>query len=293
MSVLPESNPAVKGCLYLVATPIGNLEDISVRALRILREVDLIACEDTRHTQKLLSHFDIRQPMLSYHEHNESKRAPELLSKLEEGATIALVTDAGTPIVSDPGYRLVALCVEKGISVIPIPGPSAVVAALSASGLQTEKFTFIGFLPARTSERRKALQALKSEGATLVIFEAPHRLIASLQDMLEILGNRQAVIAREITKIHEEFLRGRVDHLLQGLSGNSPRGEITIVLGPPELRVEDAVSGVSAAQPISERVSEIMRQQGIDQKVALKQAARERGLTRREAYRQMIASRES
>lgn len=293
MSVLPESNPAVKGCLYLVATPIGNLEDISVRALRILREVDLIACEDTRHTQKLLSHFDIRQPMLSYHEHNESKRAPELLSKLEEGATIALVTDAGTPIVSDPGYRLVALCVEKGISVIPIPGPSAVVAALSASGLQTEKFTFIGFLPARTSERRKALQALKSEGATLVIFEAPHRLIASLQDMLEILGNRQAVIAREITKIHEEFLRGRVDHLLQGLSGNSPRGEITIVLGPPELRVEDAVSGVSAAQPISERVSEIMRQQGIDQKVALKQAARERGLTRREAYRQMIVSRES
>ena len=284
-----ESAQNISGCLYLVATPIGNLEDISMRALRVLREVDLIACEDTRQTQKLLSHFGIETPMQSYHEHNEASRAAVLAAKLEEGAKIALVTDAGTPIISDPGYRLVKLCVEGHIPVVPIPGPSAVVAALAASGLFDGEFTFIGFLPARSGERRKALQTLKGENRPIVFFEAPHRLLASLQDVLEVLGNREVVVAREITKLHEEFLRGHIDEILQTFDKSAPRGEITIVLGLPEPESQ-ALGTAASKQPIAERVAEIMRETGVDQKAALKQAARERGVTRREAYRQMLAT---
>lgn len=282
-------DPRGSGCLYLVATPIGNLEDISMRALRILREVDLIACEDTRQTRKLLSHFGIETPMQSYHEHNEASRAEALAAKLEEGERIALVTDAGTPVVSDPGYRLVKICLERGISVVPIPGPSAVVAALVASGLFSGEFTFIGFLPARAGERRKALQRLKPENRPVVFFEAPHRLLTSLQDILEVLGNREAVVAREITKLHEEFVHGHIDEILRTFDKAAPRGEITIVLGPPETDLQTA--GVaSSTPPMAQRVADIMRESGVDQKAALKQAARERGLTRREAYQQMLAT---
>jgi 16S rRNA (cytidine1402-2'-O)-methyltransferase len=280
------------GCLYLVATPIGNLEDISLRALRVLREADLIACEDTRQTQKLLAHYDIHKRLESYHEHNEMTRAPELIIEMEQGAQIALVSDAGTPAISDPGHRLITLCLRHGIRVVPIPGPSALIAALVASGLLTEEFTFVGFLPARAGERRKALRALQSEPRTLVFYEAPHRLLDSLEDALEILGNRQAVIAREVTKVYEEFLRGRLEELLPELRRKPPRGEITILLGKDDGQARNATAAEAAsAEPLAHRVEEIMRERSVDRKAALKLAARERGLTRREAYKQMLITR--
>src|ERR1700676_2806878 len=198
------------GLLYLVATPIGNLEDITLRAIRILKEADVIACEDTRHTQKLLQHYAIHKELVSYHAHNELTRAPELVIQLEEGAQVALVSDAGTPVVSDPGHRLVVLCLRHHIPVVPIPGPSAFVAALAASGLPTEEFLFVGFLPSRAGARRKALDSLKAEPRTLVLYEAPHRLVETLTDAADVMGPRPAVVAREITKLHEEFLRGNL-----------------------------------------------------------------------------------
>ncbi len=280
------------GCLYLVATPIGNLEDISLRALRILREADLIACEDTRQTLKLLSHYNIHKRLESYHEHNELTRAPELVIELEQGAQIALVSDAGTPTVSDPGHRLVSICLRHGIPVVPVPGPSALVAALAASGLATEEFTFLGFLPPRAGERRKALRPLAAERRTLVFFESPNRLVESLEDVLEILGNRPAVIAREVTKLYEEFLHGHLEELLPRLRRKPPRGEITVLLGRDDGQVRRAATEEEAkGEPLARRVEEIMGERGIDRKAALKQAARERGLTRREAYKQMLVTR--
>jgi 16S rRNA (cytidine1402-2'-O)-methyltransferase len=284
------------GCLYIVATPIGNLEDITLRALRVLKEADLIACEDTRQTLKLLSHFDIHTRMVSYHEHNEITRAAELVIELEQGARIALVSDAGTPAISDPGQHLVALALRHGIGVVPIPGASAVVAALAASGMVTEQFRFVGFLPARQSERRKALRELATASGTLVLYEAPHRLLDTLEDAVEILGNRPAAIARELTKIHEEFLR---DHL-QGLAaavGRKPlRGEITILIGPADQQPvhKEAAKSESAlnAVPLARRVEEIVQLRGVDRKAALKQAAHERGLTKREAYKQLLITRD-
>src|SRR5579863_6383634 len=201
------------GRLYLVSTPIGNLEDITLRAIRILKEVDAIACEDTRHTQKLLNHYGIHKRLVSYHEHNENSRAPELISEILAGANIALVTDAGTPIVSDPGHRLVALCAENNIPVIPVPGASAALAALAASGISANRVLFVGFLPARQGERRRALADLANNPATLVFFEAPHRIAKMLADAAEVLGQRQAVLARELTKLHEEYLRGTLSDL--------------------------------------------------------------------------------
>src|SRR6516165_9351909 len=189
------------GCLYLVATPIGNLEDITLRALRILKEVDQIACENTRHTQKLLSHYNIRKSLVSYHEHNEMTRAPELVVAMEDGASIALVSDAGMPLVSDPGYRLVTLCLRHRVPVVPIPGPSALLAALSASGLPNEEFLFAGFLPARSGERRRALERLRIEDRTIIFYEAPHRIAECVADAREILGDRTACLAREVTKL--------------------------------------------------------------------------------------------
>ena len=226
-----EAKTAETGRLYVVATPIGNLEDITLRALRILKEVDLIVCEDTRHTMKLLSHFDFSKRLVSYHEHNEITRAPEIVIELEEGAQVALVTDAGTPTVSDPGYRLVSLCVRHGIPVVPVPGASAFVAALTASGMPTDEFIFAGFLPPRQTARRKALRALAEEPRTLVFYEAPHRVIDTLEDALEILGNRPAVLAREITKAFEEFQRGHIENLLDATRKKPPRGEITLLIG--------------------------------------------------------------
>jgi 16S rRNA (cytidine1402-2'-O)-methyltransferase len=276
------------GCLYLVATPIGNLEDITVRALRILGEVDLIACEDTRHSSKLLQHYSIHKEIVSYHEHNEISRSQELLKRLEEGAQIALISDAGMPVISDPGYRLVSLCLTQHIAVVPIPGPSAVVAALAASGLPIQEFLFVGFLPARPAERRKALDRLASERRTIAFYEAPHRLVATLADMLDRLGRRQAVIARELTKVHEEFLRGDLAELLVLVQRSPVRGEITLLIGPPEDHRTGTVPLPSA--PLHERVVQIMRERNLDRKAALKFAARERGLTKREAYKQLLST---
>jgi 16S rRNA (cytidine1402-2'-O)-methyltransferase len=283
----PDLSPHERGRLYLVATPIGNLEDITVRALRLLGEADLIACEDTRHTAKLLNHYGIHKPMISYHQHNEASRAEELLKRLEQCAQIVLLSDAGTPVISDPGHRLVSLCLEKQISVIPIPGPSAVIAALAASGLPTEEFLFVGFLPSRLAARRKALRNLATEARTMALYEAPHRLVATLSDALECLGRRRAVVAREMTKIHEEFLRGDLAELLVRVQQQPVRGEITLLIGPP-LPSDEKLHELSKAS-LGERVEQIMREQKIDRKAALKLAARERGLTKREAYKQLIS----
>ncbi|HYL85931.1 MAG TPA: 16S rRNA (cytidine(1402)-2'-O)-methyltransferase [Candidatus Angelobacter sp.] len=281
-----EPADGARGCLYLVGTPIGNLEDITLRALRILKEADQIACEDTRHTQKLLTHYDIHRPLVSYHEHNELTRAPELVVALEQGARIALVSDAGMPLVSDPGHRLVALCLRHHIPVVPIPGPSALLASLTASGLPSEAFLFVGFLPARTGERRRALEHLRIEDRTLVFYEAPHRIAECVADAREILGDRAACVAREVTKIHEEFLRGKLSEIAAWLEERPARGEITLLIGPPAAG-EGSVEATSA-QSLAARVEELMHQAKLDRKEALKLAAKERGLTRRAAYAQIV-----
>jgi len=280
------SNLAEVGCLYLVATPIGNLEDITLRALRVLKEADLVACEDTRQAQKLLGHYGLRKRLVSYHEHNEMTRAPELVIEMEQGARAALVSDAGMPVISDPGHRLVALCLRHRIPVVPIPGPSALVAALAASGMPTEEFLFVGFLPSRAGERRKALAQLASQPRTLVLYEAPHRLEDTLKDAASILGARPAVIAREVTKRHEEFLRGHLPELLERVRRKPPRGEMTLLIGggsEPQPAPTDL--------PLAARVEQIMQEGKMDHKAALKQAARERGLAKREAYKQLLAER--
>jgi 16S rRNA (cytidine1402-2'-O)-methyltransferase len=218
------------GILYIVATPIGNLEDITFRAVRVLREVDVVAAEDTRHTQILLNYHKIHTPFTSYHEHNEKTKAQELVARLVQGQNIALVSDAGTPAISDPGFRLVVQAIRAGVRIIPIPGASALTAVLSAGGLPTDKFVFEGFLPARKMQRRERLQTLRDETRTLIFYEAPHRLKETLDDIGELLGNREAVLAREVSKIHEEFLRGPVSDLVRALSSGDVRGEVTLII---------------------------------------------------------------
>ena len=218
------------GVLYIVATPIGNLEDITLRALRVLKEVDLIAAEDTRHTRNLLNHYDIRTPLTSYHEHNERTKAQPLVKRLLGGENIALVSDAGTPAISDPGYRLVVDAIHAGIRVIPLPGATALAAALSAGGLPTDHFAFEGFLPAKKQERKTKLQELKNDARTLVFYEAPHRLKESLQDMQQVFGEREIVVGRELSKVHEEFLRGTMSEVMARLADREVKGEITIVV---------------------------------------------------------------
>jgi len=232
------STLAPGSALYLVATPIGNLEDITLRALRVLKEVDLIACEDTRQTQKLLTHYGIHTRMVSYHEHNEMTKAAELIVNLETGAKIALVTDAGMPGISDPGFRLIALAIRHHVPVVPIPGASAFLAGLVASGLPTDSFRFSGFLPAKSGQRRKLLESVRESPRTQVFYEAPHRLLETLADIAEILGeDRHVVVAREVTKIHEEFLRGRAVEVLEQLkSRGDVKGEITLLIAKAESR---------------------------------------------------------
>ena len=267
--------------LYLVATPIGNLEDITLRALRVLREADLIACEDTRQTGKLLAHFGIAdKPMVSYHEHNETARTQELVAKLEGGRSIALVSDAGTPLVSDPGYRLVTAAISAGIPVVPIPGASAVLGGLAAAGLPTEAFRFCGFLPPKQGQRKKALEALRGEDCTLIFYEAPHRILDTLADLAGVYGDRPVVVARELTKMHEEFLRGTADEVRVQLAVRpSVKGEITLLIakGAP----------VIATTPVEDAVREL-EQKGVPRMDAIKQVARERGLSKREVYKQLM-----
>jgi 16S rRNA (cytidine1402-2'-O)-methyltransferase len=266
------------GTLYLVATPIGNLEDMTFRAVRILKEADVIACEDTRQTRKLLNHYGIDRPTISYHEHNEAARAEELVTRLREGAGIALVSDAGMPLVSDPGYRVVKAAVENGIPVQPVPGASAVVAALAASGLPTDAFHFAGFLPPKHGQRRKTLESLATEQATLVFYEAPHRIVETLHAVEEALGPRPVVVARELTKIHEEFLRGTAAEVAEALAArDAVKGEITLLVGRPAAPPPDDT-------PIDEAVAACERT-GMSRMDAIKTVAKRRGLAKREVYR--------
>ena len=272
---------ASTGKLYVVGTPIGNLEDITFRAIRTLQAVDLIACEDTRHTQQLLNHYTIKTPTLSYHEHNEMTRAPELVIQLEQGSHIALVSDAGMPVISDPGHRLVSLAVRHNIPVIPVPGASAFVAALAAAGLPVDKFRFLGFLPSKKLARRQALEELKGVSKTLVFYEAPHRVLDMLEDIRQILGDPPVVVAREVTKIHEEFLRGSASEVLVQLRKKPVKGEITVLVGPHAPPEEKTSSEAS----IREELQQVMAQQGLDERAALKVVARRRGISRSAAYR--------
>ena len=274
--------------MFLVGTPIGNLEDITLRAVKTLKAVDLIACEDTRQTLKLLNHYGIVKPTISYHEHNELTRAAELVVHLESGDSIALVTDAGTPGVSDPGYRLVALAVRHHIAVVPIPGPSAFLSALVASGLPTDSFRFSGFLPAKAGARRTALEAILDSPLTQIFYEAPHRITETLRDVVAILGpERHVVIAREVTKLHEEFLRGRADTVLEQIKQRGEtRGEITLLIG----KAEEIPTELSSPREVAKRVKELMRVEQLEEKAALKQAAKEFGLSKSQAYRELQRS---
>jgi 16S rRNA (cytidine1402-2'-O)-methyltransferase len=277
--------------LYLVATPIGNLEDITLRALRVLRAVDKIACEDTRQTQKLLNHFGIRTPTISYHMHNEAGRAIELATALKAGARIAVVSDAGTPGIADPGSQIAVAAIAAGVPVFPIPGANAAISALIASGLAGaggagESFTFHGFLPAKEGQRRTALEALRGRsGGTLIFYEAPHRILDTLADVEAIFGPTQhVVVAREITKLHEEFLRGAVSEVRKTLADRaSVRGEIVLLFAPSAVAAERERKPSS----IAAEVRELMKTQGLDEKDALKQVARSRGMGKSEAYREL------
>ncbi len=277
------------GTLYLVATPIGNLADITHRALQVLRDVDLIACEDTRHTRKLLQNYGIDTKTISYHEHNEQQRARELIERLQQGGNVAVVSDAGTPAISDPGFRLVRSAIEHDVRIVPLPGPSALVAALVAAGLPTDEFFFGGFLPARSGARRARLEEVGAVPGTLIFYEAPHRLAVSLKDAYEILGEREAVVARELTKLHEEIRRGRLSELAQHYADvEQPRGEIVLL-------IDRTVLNQSASeQSQNKSVAALVKQfeaDGLDHRAALKKAARELGLSRAEAYGRLVAER--
>jgi len=279
---------AARPALYLVATPIGNLEDITLRALRVLKEVDVIACEDTRQTQKLLNHYAIATRTTSYHEHNEMTKSAELVKEIQEGTSVALVTDAGMPGISDPGYRLITLAIRHHVPVVPVPGASAFLAALVASGLPTDSFRFSGFLPAKRGERRTLLETMKSSPRTQVFYEAPHRIVETLEDVVEVLGgSRHVVVAREVTKIHEEFLRGWASEVLKTLKARETvKGEITLLIGKAEEGEARVETGAPARPSVRQRVEQIMAAEKIDEKAALKKVAKERGVSKSEAYRE-------
>jgi 16S rRNA (cytidine1402-2'-O)-methyltransferase len=278
----------VAGTLFIVATPIGNLEDVTQRALRVLAEVDLIACEDTRRTRVLLNHFGIKTKTVSYHEHNERERTEQICTLLVSGKNVALVSDAGTPLINDPGFRLTNAVIELNLPVVPIPGPTAFVSALVASGLPSDQFFFAGFLPGRANARRARLDELRVIPATLVFYEAPHRIAATLADALDILGNRSAAVARELTKIHEEIARGSLQDLIQRF-GESARGEMVLLISGAGIEgVATTEQTAPASRRLIERVSELERE-GLDAKAALKKAARELGIKRAEAYRLWVA----
>jgi 16S rRNA (cytidine1402-2'-O)-methyltransferase len=266
------------GQLFIVPTPIGNLEDITLRALRVLKDVDLIAAEDTRHTQHLLNHYGISTSLTSYHEHNEREKAQTLVDRIKNGANIALVSDAGTPAIADPGFRLVAAAIAAGVQIVPLPGAAALATVLSASGLPTDRFLFEGFLPAKKAERRAKLQALHEQTATLIFYEAPHRLLDTLNDIRQLLGDRRLVVAREVSKVHEEFLRGAVSGIVDQLADRDVKGEITLI-----------VHGATGDARVSEERLRTEIRRLTDEQVGVKEIAEllgERyGLAKREVYR--------
>ena len=275
------------GTLYVVATPIGNLGDITYRAVEILKNVSLIACEDTRHTRKLLQHYGITTRTISYHEHNEQPRTNELLELIKNGADVALVSDAGSPTVSDPGFRIIQAAAKNDVSVVPVPGPSALIAALTVAGLPTDEFLFVGFLPAKTLARKNRLSQLRSVEATLIFYEAPHRLAATLKDAVAVLGDRTAVVARELTKLHEQIKRGLLSELAEHYSSvENPRGEIVLLIDRHVIESAHTATKSSISEVVQRLESE-----GMDHRMALKKAARELGLSRAEAYRQRLLER--
>jgi len=272
-----------KGLLYICPTPIGNLEDITLRTLNVLKEVDLIAAEDTRHTLKLLNHYNIKKPLLSYHEHNKKSKGEILLEKLMEGAKIALVTDAGMPGISDPGEDIIKLCIKEGIEVIALPGATASILALVVSGFSTGKFVFEGFLPAKQKDRIKELERLKDEERTTILYEAPHRLLALLKDMLDIMGNRNISISRELTKIHEETFRGTIDEAINKFNTVKPKGEFVIVLEGAKIVKENLYEGIS----VKEHIRKLM-EEGLSKKDAVRKVAEERNMPKNEVYKESI-----
>lgn len=275
-----EQHRGRSGTLYVVATPIGNLEDITYRAVKTLGEVDLIAAEDTRHSRKLLARFDIQTPLVSYHDHNEHKRQDEMLERLQSGGSIALISDAGTPCIADPGYRLVASCHAAGISVVPVPGPSALIAALSAAGAPTDRFGFEGYLPQRSKARQDIFRSLQKEQRTLVFYEAPHRLAASLSDMATIMGDeRKIVVARELTKLHEEFFRGTVADAISRFAESRVKGEIVLIVPPsanePKMNMRDALQ-------------QLLHDGELSRREAVKLVAKEYGVSGSDVYRESL-----
>lgn len=288
-AALIDSGRTLASGLYLVATPIGNLEDITLRALRVLKQADVIACEDTRQTQKLLNHYGIGTRTTSYHEHNEMTRSAELVLELEQGARIALVTDAGMPGISDPGFRLITLAIRHHIPVVPIPGASAFLSALVASGLPTDSFRFNGFLPAKRGQRREVIESIRESERTQVFYEAPHRVTEALEDIVEILGGqRHVVIAREVTKMHEEFLRGHAAEVLETLKARGDiKGEITLLIGKMEATVEKASPN---RVNVRQRIRQLVAEENLDEKAALKKVAKEMGISKSEAYRELQRS---
>lgn len=286
------------GTLYLCPTPIGNLEDITLRALKILKEVDYIAAEDTRVTVKLLNHYNIKTPLISYHEHNKKSQGHKLIALLKEGKDIALVTDAGTPGISDPGEDLVRDAIEAGINIVPLPGAVAAICALVASGLSTKQFVFEGFLPKKSQERTKRLLELASDERTIVFYEAPHRIAKTLKALKDTLGNRRAVIAREMTKIHEEFIRGPLEELIQRFEEIKPKGEMVIVVegAKADSNAPDGQGAVLSEHDVTPeelkgKLESIIKEniaQGHTKNQALKIAAEKLGLSRNEAYDLLI-----
>ncbi len=270
-----------KGILYLVATPIGNLEDITLRAIKILKEVDLIAAEDTRQTLKLLNHLEISKPLISYHRHNEEVKTDILIKKLNDGENIAIVTDAGTPAISDPGEEIVKEAIKNNIKVVPIPGACALINALIASGLDTKEFSFYAFLPLNKKLRKEKLEEIKNDGKTAIIYEAPHRLISTLNEIKELLGNRDIVIAKELTKIHETFIRGKIEEIIEKIE--NPKGEYIILINGEKIKKENELNKLSLDEHY-----EFYEKQGLEKKEIIKKIAKDRKLNKNEIYQYFL-----
>ena len=272
-----------KGTLYLVATPIGNLEDITLRAIKVLKEVDLIAAEDTRQTLKLLNHFEISKKLISYHRHNEDVKKDLLIDKLFEGKNIAIVTDAGTPAISDPGEEIVKEAINNNINIVPIPGACALINALIASGLDTKEFSFYAFLPLNKKLRKNKFEEIKKDGKTAIIYEAPHKLMNTLEDILNNLGNRKIVLARELTKIHEEFIRGNVTEIINMFKDKEPKGEYIILIEGIRIIEENNLNNLSL-----EEHYEFYENQGFQKKEIIKKIAKDRNVNKNEIYQKFI-----
>ncbi|MBR0491361.1 MAG: 16S rRNA (cytidine(1402)-2'-O)-methyltransferase [Clostridia bacterium] len=272
----------MNGNLYVIATPIGNLEDITLRAIRILKEADLIAAEDTRHTLKLLNHLEISKPLISYHRHNEETRQDIIIQKLEEGQNIALVSDAGTPGICDPGEVVIKTCIEKGINVVPIPGPCAFVNALICSGIDTKEFNFLGFLPLNKNNRKQKLEEIKKSNKTIILYEAPHKLKETLKDLKDIIENRKIVLARELTKIHEEFIRKDIDDLIT--LSETLKGEVVLIIEGGEIEQEEN-DLINLSLEEHYRYYEKM---GLDKKEIIKKIAKDRNVSKNEIYMQFV-----